>query len=175
MKLFLFIETSCNVKTKQSFTATWKFSSSSLLFYFYQPVHVALVQMLLPFITVLQHFCPFIHLVISVFSIFNQKMAYGDRIHVTVEIEEMLAKAQPVFTTECCIYRVPRVIRQLNEDAYTPQLVSIGPFHHGNEKVLKMGGHKQALRHGYAEIGKVPVPGTFWVRIHLRYTWVRTY
>ncbi|XP_030534127.1 UPF0481 protein At3g47200-like [Rhodamnia argentea] len=35
----------------------------------------------------------------------------------------------PVVSTECCIYRVPEKLRRANEEAYTPQVVSIGPFH----------------------------------------------
>ncbi|KAG5242163.1 UPF0481 protein [Salix suchowensis] len=31
---------------------------------------------------------------------------------------------------ECCIYRVPNSLRDSNPEAYTPQLISIGPFHH---------------------------------------------
>ncbi|KAG7589577.1 GAG-pre-integrase domain [Arabidopsis suecica] len=30
----------------------------------------------------------------------------------------------------CCIYRVPNCLRQVNPEAYTPQLVLIGPLHH---------------------------------------------
>jgi hypothetical protein len=34
---------------------------------------------------------------------------------------------------ECCIYRVPKKLRKVNKDAYTPKLISIGPFHHRQE------------------------------------------
>ncbi|XP_009138832.1 UPF0481 protein At3g47200 [Brassica rapa] len=30
----------------------------------------------------------------------------------------------------CCIYRVPNCLREVNPEAYTPQLVLIGPLHH---------------------------------------------
>jgi hypothetical protein len=30
---------------------------------------------------------------------------------------------------ECCIYRVPKKFRKVNKEAYTPKLISIGPFH----------------------------------------------
>ncbi|KAL1307562.1 UPF0481 protein At3g47200-like isoform X1 [Arachis ipaensis] len=63
--------------------------------------------------------------------------------HVTRKIEEMLKEAKPLFTRECCIYRVPRQIRKLNEEAYTPKVVSIGAFHHGDENLLKMEGQKR--------------------------------
>ncbi|ONK81989.1 uncharacterized protein A4U43_C01F34970 [Asparagus officinalis] len=37
-----------------------------------------------------------------------------------------------------CIYRVPRILRDLNEDAYTPQLISFGPYHHGKAHLKLM-------------------------------------
>jgi len=37
-----------------------------------------------------------------------------------------------------CIYRVPMRFRVLNEKAYTPQVVSIGPLHHGREELKAM-------------------------------------
>ncbi|XP_052107823.1 UPF0481 protein At3g47200 isoform X1 [Arachis duranensis] len=64
--------------------------------------------------------------------------------HVAKELEAMLKKAQPLFTTKsCCIYKVPHEIRQSNEDAYTPGLVSIGPLHYGNYRLVTMESHKQ--------------------------------
>ncbi|PON70891.1 hypothetical protein TorRG33x02_255790 [Trema orientale] len=42
-----------------------------------------------------------------------------------------------IWETECLIHRVPRKLRKVNESAYTPQLVSIGPFHHGNNGDLR--------------------------------------
>jgi hypothetical protein len=42
-------------------------------------------------------------------------------------------------SSECCIYRVPHDFRKLNEEAYTPRFISIGPFHHGgNERLQTM-------------------------------------
>ncbi|XP_020962687.1 UPF0481 protein At3g47200-like isoform X2 [Arachis ipaensis] len=57
---------------------------------------------------------------------------------VVMKIKTMLEKGQPRFTKECCIYKVPH-----NIYAYTPEIVSIGPFHHGDEKLLKMEDHKR--------------------------------
>ncbi|KAJ7962022.1 hypothetical protein O6P43_017309 [Quillaja saponaria] len=39
---------------------------------------------------------------------------------------------------DLCIYRVPPNLRQVNPKAYTPQLVSIGPFHHGKPQFKAM-------------------------------------
>ncbi|XP_016164063.1 UPF0481 protein At3g47200-like [Arachis ipaensis] len=57
---------------------------------------------------------------------------------VAIKIKAMLEAAQPRFTEKCCIYRVSHEIRKLNEDAYTPKVVSIGPFHHGDQYLLNM-------------------------------------
>lgn len=38
----------------------------------------------------------------------------------------------------CCIYRIPCNIHRLNEEDYTPRVVSIGPFHHGKKELQAM-------------------------------------
>ncbi|KOM41968.1 hypothetical protein LR48_Vigan04g216600 [Vigna angularis] len=48
---------------------------------------------------------------------------------VVIHVQGMLERANPPVTEECCIYRVPLLIRQLNEEAYTPKVISIGPYH----------------------------------------------
>ncbi|KAI9072858.1 hypothetical protein K1719_045176 [Acacia pycnantha] len=52
-----------------------------------------------------------------------------------------------LLSPNCCIYRVPTALRALNKEAYTPQIVSIGPFHHGNgnKRLQNMEMHKQIL------------------------------
>ncbi|EEF36552.1 conserved hypothetical protein [Ricinus communis] len=42
-------------------------------------------------------------------------------------MNEELKVLQPL-SDNCCIYRVPPQLRELNEMAYTPRVVSIGPF-----------------------------------------------
>ncbi|KAK6260900.1 hypothetical protein SCA6_015374 [Theobroma cacao] len=44
---------------------------------------------------------------------------------------------------ECCIYKVSRRIRAANDEAYTPQLISIGPVHHGNKNLAPMERQKE--------------------------------
>jgi hypothetical protein len=44
---------------------------------------------------------------------------------------------------ECCIYRVPKKLHQVNEEAYTPKLVSIGPVHRQLEELRGMKMQKQ--------------------------------
>ncbi|XP_031271961.1 UPF0481 protein At3g47200-like [Pistacia vera] len=57
-------------------------------------------------------------------------------------VEELLIdikdlEPEPAFV-QCCIYRVPKKIRSTNEKFYTPQLISIGPFHYGDKKLADM-------------------------------------
>jgi len=58
------------------------------------------------------------------------------------------------FSTTCAIYKVPERLRELNEKAYTPRVVSIGPIHHGKEKLKAMEDHKRMyLREFLARTG----------------------
>lgn len=43
---------------------------------------------------------------------------------------------------ECCIYKVPKKLKKINEEAYTPLRVSIGPLHYGKEGLQDMEEHK---------------------------------
>nr|POE73197.1 upf0481 protein [Quercus suber] len=45
---------------------------------------------------------------------------------------------EPVQWPERCIYRVPKKLREVNNDAYTLKLISIGPLHHGECKLHAM-------------------------------------
>ncbi|KAM7493050.1 hypothetical protein LguiB_027659 [Lonicera macranthoides] len=57
---------------------------------------------------------------------------------LVIEIDNMLDKLEPLPSYECCIYRVPKELRKVNEDAYTPCVVSIGPFHHSSPNLESM-------------------------------------
>ncbi|XP_031285197.1 UPF0481 protein At3g47200-like [Pistacia vera] len=46
-------------------------------------------------------------------------------------------------SSNCYIYRVPQRLRQENEKAYAPQVVSIGPLHHGKQHLKSMEKEKQ--------------------------------
>lgn len=50
---------------------------------------------------------------------------------------------------ECCIYKVPEDIRMLNEEAYTPQMVSIGPIHRKNSRLKKMEEEKKRYKKNF--------------------------
>jgi hypothetical protein len=67
---------------------------------------------------------------------------------VSLDIEKLAQSVKKelqisyAFSDTCCIYKVPERLRELNEKAYTPRLVSIGPIHHGKEKLKAMQDHK---------------------------------
>nr|TKR71095.1 UPF0481 protein [Populus alba] len=54
---------------------------------------------------------------------------------VLIQIPDELESS---FPSEQCIYRVPAALRDLNEAAFTPRVISIGPIHHNNAKLKAM-------------------------------------
>ncbi|KAJ4965355.1 hypothetical protein NE237_017204 [Protea cynaroides] len=46
-----------------------------------------------------------------------------------------------------CIYRVPRTLREGDDKAFVPQVVSLGPYHHGREHLRDMEHHKWRSLH----------------------------
>ncbi|XP_030452015.1 UPF0481 protein At3g47200-like [Syzygium oleosum] len=42
----------------------------------------------------------------------------------------------------CCIFKAPQSLVQINQKAYEPQIVSIGPYHHGKERLNMIEQHK---------------------------------
>lgn len=59
---------------------------------------------------------------------------------VNTKTKEIIFKLSEtlLFPRGCCIYKCHEVLRKLNEKAYTPQVISIGPFHHGRENLQSM-------------------------------------
>ena len=55
--------------------------------------------------------------------------------NVVLPIKEMIDKLPPV-NEKCSIFRVPKLLRNMNHRAYTPQVISIGPFHHHRKDLL---------------------------------------
>ncbi|XP_057995717.1 putative UPF0481 protein At3g02645 isoform X2 [Hevea brasiliensis] len=56
-----------------------------------------------------------------------------------------------------CIYRVPKRLHQLNEKAYTPQLVSIGPLHHGKQELQAMEDYKSRYLQQFLQLVNLSV------------------
>lgn len=59
---------------------------------------------------------------------------------VFIDIDRKLGQASPM--SEHKIFKVPRELRQVNEKAYEPYFVSIGPYHRGKDNLLAMEEHK---------------------------------
>ncbi|KAL7177463.1 hypothetical protein ACSBR2_030760 [Camellia fascicularis] len=57
--------------------------------------------------------------------------------HVSLYIDEKLSQLSPT-RTECCIFRVPDRLRRENEKAYEPEILAIGPYHHGKDNLKQM-------------------------------------
>ncbi|KAK2650757.1 hypothetical protein Ddye_018246 [Dipteronia dyeriana] len=51
----------------------------------------------------------------------------------------------------CCIYKVPIDLRKKNEEAYTPQVISIGPLHYGKNELRDMQKQKKRYKHMFKE------------------------
>ncbi|XP_015903076.3 UPF0481 protein At3g47200 [Ziziphus jujuba] len=60
-------------------------------------------------------------------------------------------KSLPPISSACTICRVPDRLRLANEKAYTPQVVSIGPFHHGKDSLKTMEEHKMRYLEDYLQ------------------------
>uniref|UniRef100_A0A6N2MAC9 Uncharacterized protein n=1 Tax=Salix viminalis TaxID=40686 RepID=A0A6N2MAC9_SALVM len=80
----------------------------------------------------------------------------SDLCKLTESLREEL-KALHAFSDECSIYTVPKRLRGLKEYAYTPQIVSIGPIHHGKEELKEMEVHKKLYLQEFLKWGEVSV------------------
>ncbi|KAF5938387.1 hypothetical protein HYC85_022646 [Camellia sinensis] len=60
-----------------------------------------------------------------------------DMVRLVKSIREKLDKLYSP-SPECYIYKVPKKLKKINEEAYTPLRVSIGPLHHGKEGLEDM-------------------------------------
>ncbi|KAK4285195.1 hypothetical protein QN277_001925 [Acacia crassicarpa] len=86
------------------------------------------------------HFQQQQHLYASPFT----SVTVGDE--VTIDIRKVIQNCgDALLLQDLCIFKVPITLRYLNEEAYTPQFVSIGPFHYGNERLQEMERHKPVL------------------------------
>ncbi|XP_028805675.1 UPF0481 protein At3g47200-like [Neltuma alba] len=70
----------------------------------------------------------------------------ASRLVITEDIEKLIQDCgDGHLSPHCCIYRVPIKLRDLKKDAYTPKVVSIGPFHYRNEGLQDMKRQKHIL------------------------------
>ena len=62
----------------------------------------------------------------------------NDRMYKELSIDIPIFMAndfmEPIRRPKCCIYRAPKRLHKINKDAYTPKLISIGPFHHDGKQ-----------------------------------------
>ncbi|XP_038884451.1 UPF0481 protein At3g47200-like [Benincasa hispida] len=70
--------------------------------------------------------------VVEIISEVDQKLCDN----VVICIEEKLERLPHVNANCKSIYQVPKGLREMNDKAYTPQFISIGPFHYGTRTNL---------------------------------------
>ncbi|KAF2315270.1 hypothetical protein GH714_038659 [Hevea brasiliensis] len=75
------------------------------------------------------------------------KLKMKQELQITLDIPKDLKSfiSEPALWPDLCIYRVPRKLRARKPAAYTPQYISIGPFHRNNKALKPM--EKQKLRY----------------------------
>ncbi|XP_030458429.1 UPF0481 protein At3g47200-like [Syzygium oleosum] len=89
----------------------------------------------------------------------NQSAQSGSQPHHAIDIGNLLPKlkrktqempkqlSQTAGRNSCCIFRVPRSLAKINEKAYQPHILSIGPYHHGNKEFSMIEEHKGQFLH----------------------------
>ncbi|KAI8002955.1 UPF0481 protein [Camellia lanceoleosa] len=70
-----------------------------------------------------------------------QTSAGADFDSISRGIDEKLTQISPS-PSECCIFRLHKQLREVNEKAYEPETVAIGPYHRGNNSLQMMEKHK---------------------------------
>ena len=74
---------------------------------------------------------------------------------LVIEIREMFERPKIQSIAQCCIYKVPHYLRKLNEEAYTPQVISIGLFHHKSERLKAIEEHKDRYFQSFVERSEI--------------------
>ncbi|KAL1216340.1 hypothetical protein V5N11_006380 [Cardamine amara subsp. amara] len=63
-------------------------------------------------------------------------------ISIKDKMEQVLRLDVTTSWDKVCIYRVPHSLKENDNKSYSPQTVSLGPYHHGNKQLLPMDHHK---------------------------------
>jgi len=76
---------------------------------------------------------------------------------LVTEIREIVERKeiQIQSSTRCRIYKVPHLLRNWKEEAYTPQVVSIGPFHCKDERLKATEEHKERYFRSFIKRGMI--------------------
>ena len=82
-------------------------------------------------------------------------MEYQKCHELVIEIKIMAERPEIESSRQCRIFRVPHMVRKWNEDAYTPQVISIGPFHHKNVRLEAMEEHKERYFRSFLKRSKI--------------------
>ncbi|GLT79139.1 hypothetical protein SLA2020_506400 [Shorea laevis] len=69
-------------------------------------------------------------------------MARGSNEPLYIQINQKLGGHAYMDSLSCSIFKVPNPLREINEKAYEPQVISIGPYHYGKEHLKAMEVHK---------------------------------
>jgi hypothetical protein len=77
------------------------------------------------------------------------------RANLVNDITKELERLKPLSSPKCFIYKVPDPLRKLNKEAYTPQVISVGPFHHSGEKLRTMEKYKVRYLKEFVEHVKI--------------------
>ena len=70
---------------------------------------------------------------------------------LVIDIDKKLAKLHPI-ASECCIVEVRDPLRNQSKEAYEPEVVAIGPYHHCKDKLKPMEDHKLRYLQQFFEI-----------------------
>ncbi|KAH9650136.1 DUF862 domain-containing protein [Citrus sinensis] len=87
----------------------------------------------------------------------NQDMASEPADIVLDLVGEKLRRLTATPSDQFNIFKVPDVLRKLNEKAYEPEMLAIGPYHHGKEQLLGFEEHKTRYLKKLLERTSIPL------------------